>query len=36
MTGAPSPVTPRQLADVHVDLAEDARVELARQARGGE
>jgi aspartyl-tRNA synthetase len=32
LTGAPSVVDARQLADVHVDLAESARVELARLA----
>lgn len=39
MTGAPSTVTARQLADVHVALAEDARAELVRlaaRARGSE
>ncbi|MSP21656.1 MAG: aspartate--tRNA ligase [Dehalococcoidia bacterium] len=32
LTGAPSVVDARQLADVHVDLAESARAELARLA----
>ncbi len=36
MTGAPSAVTPRQLADVHVALAENARLELAREAQRSE
>jgi aspartyl-tRNA synthetase len=33
MTGAPSAVTPRQLADVHVTLSEGAREALERRAR---
>jgi aspartyl-tRNA synthetase len=35
MTGAPSVVAQRQLQEAHIELAEDARVELTRLASRG-